>query len=60
MIGKETYIKIDKANGERKRITKEVALNLIGNSFVYPKKMLNCSTAEHPINLCFSIIYKEV
>ena len=58
---KKEYIKIlkiDKANGEISKITKERALKLIGGAFVYPKKMLENSTKEHPLNLCFSMIYK--
>jgi len=54
------YIKIDKANSERKRITEKEALKLIGSAFIYPKKILKNSTAENPLNLCFSYIYKEV
>lgn len=56
---KNEYVKEDKISGKRRSITKEEALKLVGSDYEYPKEMLENSTRFNPINLSFSLVWKE-
>lgn len=51
------YIKEDKANGEKIKVTKEQVLNLLKGSYKNPEMVLKSITKEHHLSLVFSNIY---